>query len=57
MLVFEQYTITVERQGRRQWFRLRMGQAVIADNLPSMAALERELARYGLALADFREPQ
>jgi hypothetical protein len=47
------YTISVERQGAREWFRLRLGTSVLADRVWTVADLERELARYGLTLADF----
>jgi hypothetical protein len=43
------------RQGARQWFRLRLGSSVLADDVATVAELERELARYGLTLADFTE--
>jgi len=55
MLVFGRYSITVESQGGRQWFRLRLGRSVLADHVASMAELERELARHGLTLGQFTE--
>lgn len=45
----------MEAQGRRQWFRLRLGDAVLADDIASVAELERELARHGLSLDRFEQ--
>lgn len=55
MLVSGRYSITVEREGARSWFRLRLGSSVVADRVWSEAELVRELARYGLTLADFAD--
>lgn len=54
MLVFGRYRVTVEREGRRQWFRLWLGGSVLADEVATVAELERELARYGLRLDQFK---
>ncbi len=43
----------METSDGRQWFRLYRGAALLADNLRTQQELERELERYGLALADF----
>jgi hypothetical protein len=52
---YRRWRITVERDGARRWFRLRLGRSVVADWLWSEADLVRELARYGLTLADFED--
>lgn len=56
VLVFQRYRITVEAEGRRQWFRLWLGSALLADDVATVAELERELARHGLTLDQF-EPE
>lgn len=57
MWVFDRYRITVESDRGRQWFRLWLGESLLADNLGSVAELERKLARYGLTLDQFEEKQ
>ena len=52
---YGRYRITVESSGRRTWFRLWLGSALLADNLATPAEVERELARHGLTLADFED--
>ncbi len=52
---YGRWRITVESDGSRQWFRLRLGRSVVADRLWSEADLVRELARYGLSLDQFED--
>ncbi len=45
----------MESDGDRQWYRLWQGRALVADHLWTPADVERELAPYGLTLADFED--
>lgn len=45
--------MTAEQDGGRRWFRLWLGRSLVADLLWTQEDLERELARWGLTLADF----